>query len=93
MKRIVSIVLALVIVMGFATVSMAGWDKCKGCHVDAGKPFEIGGKTVLTKAALLKKFKTAADFKKAAKDAQNPIMNAFKGDADLDASAKDLGLK
>ncbi|MCX5717161.1 MAG: hypothetical protein NTW44_02405 [Nitrospirae bacterium] len=93
MKRIVSIVLALVMVMVFATVSMAGWDKCKGCHKETGEPMVVGGKPVLTKADLLKKFKTAADLKKAAKNAQNPIMNAFKGDADINAAAKDLGLK
>jgi len=93
MKRIVAIVLALVMVMVFATVSMAGWDKCKLCHKETGEPMVVGGKPVLTKADLLKKFKSADELKKASKAAKNPMMNAFKGDADLDASAKDLGLK
>ncbi|MDI6801947.1 MAG: hypothetical protein QMD01_07850 [Thermodesulfovibrionales bacterium] len=85
-RKITAMVAAIVMVFAFASVSFAGWDKCKGCHTDANKPAP-------GKAALLKKFKAAVDFKKVAKDSKNPMMNAFKGDADLDAAAKELGLK
>jgi hypothetical protein len=86
MKKFTAVVIAIAMVFAFATVSMAGWDKCKGCHTDAGKPAP-------GKAAMTKKFKSAADFVKAAKDSKNPMMNAFKGDADLQTAAKEIGLK
>jgi hypothetical protein len=90
MKRIVSIVLAIAMVMLFANVSMAAWYKCKGCHKEAGRAMEIGGKPVPRVAELLNKFKTAADFKKAAKNLKNhPAMT----DEDLDTAASDLGLR
>ncbi|MEO5359054.1 MAG: hypothetical protein H7843_01260 [Nitrospirota bacterium] len=80
------ILMSLVLVLGFASMAMAGgYDKCAGCH---------NGKVSPDKAALMAKFKTAADFIKAAKDSKNPMMNAVKGnDADLKAAATDLGLK
>jgi hypothetical protein len=52
-----------------------------------------GGKPVSTKADLLKKFKTADAFVKAAKDSTHPMMAGFKDNALLRAAAKDLGLK
>jgi hypothetical protein len=64
----------------------AGWDKCKGCHTDAGKPAP-------SKADLLKKFKTEKELIDAAKASKNPMMNNFKKDDLLKAAAKDLGLK
>ena len=82
-------VLALVIVMVFCATSFAsatGWDTCKGCHTDAGKPAP-------SKADLLKKFKTEKELIAAAKAAKNPMMNNFKKDDVLKAAAKDLGLK
>ncbi len=93
MKKISAILLAIVMVMAFATVSMAGWDKCKACHKETGDPMKIAEKSVSTKAELLKKFKTADALVKAAKDSTNPMMNAFKDDAMLKAAAKDLKLK
>ncbi|KWT92907.1 hypothetical protein [Candidatus Magnetominusculus xianensis] len=79
------ILMSLVLVLGFASVAMAGYDKCAGCH---------NGKVSPDKAALTAKFKTAADFIKAAKESKNPMMNAVKGnEADLKAAAADLGLK
>ena len=65
---------------------VAGWDTCKGCHKDGDKPGP-------SKATLLKKFKTADDFIKAAKESKNTMMNNFKKDDLLKAAAKDLGLK
>jgi hypothetical protein len=65
---------------------VAGWDSCKGCHRDGDKPAS-------SKATLLKKFKTADDFIKAAKESNNSMMNNFKKDDQLKAAAKDLGLK
>ena len=64
----------------------AGWDSCKGCHTDSGKP-------ALSKADLLKKFKTEKEFIAAAQKSKNPMMNNFKKDDLLKPAAKDLGLK
>ena len=64
----------------------AGWDKCKGCHTDAGKPAP-------SKADLLKKFKTEKELIAAAKASKNPMMSNFKKDDLLKPAAKDLGLK
>ncbi len=64
----------------------AGWDKCKGCHTDAGKPAP-------SKADLLKKFKTEKELIAAAKASKNPMMNNFKKDDLLKPAAEDLGLK
>ena len=64
----------------------AGWDKCKGCHTDAGKPAP-------SKADLLKKFKTEKELMAAAKASKNPMMNNFKKDDLLKPAAEDLGLK
>ncbi len=65
---------------------VAGWDKCKGCHTDSGKPAP-------SKAALLKKFKTENELVEAAKRSKNPMMSNFKDDDLLKAAANDLGLK
>lgn len=64
----------------------AGWDKCKGCHTDSGKPAP-------SKADLLKKFKTEKELIAAAKASKNPMMSNFKKDDLLKPAAKDLGLK
>ena len=64
----------------------AGWDSCKGCHTDEGKPAP-------SKTDLLKKFKTEKEFIAAAKKSKNPMMNNFKKDDLLKPAAKDLGLK
>jgi hypothetical protein len=65
---------------------VAGWDACKGCHKDGDKPGP-------SKATLLKKFKTADEFIKAAKASKNSMMNSFKKDDQLKTAAADLGLK
>ena len=64
----------------------AGWDSCKGCHTDSGKPAP-------SKADLLKKFKTEKELIAAAKRSKDPMMNNLKKDDMLKAAAKDLGLK
>ncbi len=82
-------VLALTVVMLFCAASFsmaAGWDTCKGCHTDAGKPAP-------SKADLMKKFKTQKELISAAKASKNPMMTKFKKDDVLKAAAKDLGLK
>lgn len=64
-----------------------GWNSCKGCHTDSGKPAP-------SKADLLRKFKTEKELISAAKAEKNPMMSDIKGnDALLKAAAKDLGLK
>jgi len=80
---------ALVLAMIFCATSFslaAGWDSCKGCHKDGDKPGP-------SKETLLKKYKTANDFIKAAKDSKSPMMNNFKKDDQLKEAVKDLGLK
>ena len=64
----------------------AGWDSCKGCHTDSGKPAP-------SKADLLKKYKTEKELIAAAKKSKNPMMSKLKKDDMLKAAAKDLGLK
>jgi len=87
MKKVMVIVFALILVVGFASAVMAaGWDSCKGCHTDSGKPAP-------SKADLTKKYKTSADLIKAAKASKSPMMNNFKKDDVLKEAAKDLGLK
>ena len=87
MKKVLAIVISFVVIVGFASSPFAaGWDSCKGCHTDSGKPAP-------SKADLLKKYKTAADLVKAAKASKNPMMNNFKKDDVLKEAAKDLGLK
>jgi hypothetical protein len=86
-KKVIATVLALVMVLCMASFAVAGgWDKCKGCHTDAGKPGP-------SKADLTKKFKSADDFIKAAKESKSPMMNNFKKDDDLKAAAAEIGLK
>ena len=65
---------------------VTGWDSCKGCHTDSGKP-------ALSKADLLKKFKTEKELIAAAKRSKHPMMNNFKKDDLLRRAAKDLGLQ
>jgi hypothetical protein len=65
---------------------VAGWDSCKGCHTESGKPAS-------SKVELLKRFKTEKELIAAAKASKNPMMNKFKKDDLLKAAAKDLGLK
>ena len=68
-----------------SSIAMAAtWDKCGGCH---------NGKTAPDKAALAQKHKTADSFVKAGKVSANPMMKAFKDDADLKGAAAELGLK
>jgi hypothetical protein len=87
MKTSMALVLVLAMVFGATSFSLAaGWDSCKGCHTDAGKPAP-------SKADLVKKYKTAAELIKAAKAAKNPMMNNFKKDELLKAATKDIGLK
>lgn len=65
---------------------VAGWDSCKGCHTDDGKPAP-------SKATLLMKFKTEKELIAAAKRSKHPMMNNFKKDDLLRRAAKDLGLQ
>jgi hypothetical protein len=65
---------------------VAGWDSCKGCHTDEGKPAS-------SKTELLKRFKTEKELIAAAKRSKNPMMSKFKKDHLLKPAAKDLGLK
>jgi hypothetical protein len=87
MKSVIALVLGVAMLFCMTSFSLAaGWDSCKGCHTDSGKPAP-------SKADLLKKFKTEKELVAAAKAAKNPMMNNFKKDDMLKAAAKDLGLK
>ncbi|MBN2655196.1 MAG: hypothetical protein JXR79_08830 [Nitrospirae bacterium] len=84
MKKMVTMVLALCLVIAFASVVMAAeWDKCAACH-------KAGDKPAPSKETMMKKLKTADAFIKAGKTNKNPMMNAFKSDAMLSATAKEL---
>jgi hypothetical protein len=65
------------------------WNRCKTCHQDDGVPAP-GRET------LKNKYKTAAEFVKAAKNTQSPLMSPIKlskNDEILYAVAIELGLK
>jgi hypothetical protein len=82
--------LGMFMVMSFTVfyvfnVAHAGiWDKCKICHNGTIAPDE---------ETLKKRYKTADEFMKAAKESPNSMMNSYKGDADLKEAAKYLRLK
>ncbi|NTU42289.1 MAG: hypothetical protein HGA78_04400 [Nitrospirales bacterium] len=86
MKKVLA--MTAVMVFGVASLSMAaGWDKCKGCHTDAGKPG-------ISKADMLKKYKSADELVKGAKANTSPMMKSVNADeAGLKAAAAELGLK
>jgi len=66
-------------------VAHAGiWDKCKLCH---------NGSTAPDEQTLKKRYTTADELMKAAKESPNPMMNNYKSDADLKEAAKYLGWK
>ncbi|MFA5352668.1 MAG: hypothetical protein WC291_00400 [Thermodesulfovibrionales bacterium] len=87
MKKVLA--MTAVMVFGVASLSMAaGWDKCKGCHTDAGKP-------AISKADILKKYKSADELLKGSEAAagRNAMMKAFAKKDVVDAAAAELGLK
>lgn len=89
MKKLLSLFLTLFLCLSFAVVASAGTfdERCALCH----KP---GDKPAPSKETLLKKFKTADEFIKAAKASTNPMMKAVQGDEELlKKAAKDIGLK
>lgn len=92
MKKMVSIIMAGLMVAAFATAGFAGvYDaKCALCHKTDGKK----GMAKASKDDLLKKFKTADEFVAGAKAATNPLMKSVQGDEKLlkDAAAE-IGLK
>ena len=66
-------------------VAQAGvWDKCKVCHNGSVAPDE---------QTLKKRYITTDELMTAAKESPNPMMNNYKGDADLKEAAIYLGLK
>ena len=65
------------------------WNRCKTCHQDDGIPAP-------GREALKKKYKTAAEFVKAAKNTKSPLMSPIKltkNDEILYRVATELGLK
>jgi hypothetical protein len=88
MKIVIALALGVAMIFCVSAFSFAatGWDTCTACHKEGDKPAP-------SKATLLKKFKTADDLIKAAKEEKNPMMNSVKDDDRLRAAAKDLGLQ
>ena len=81
MKRFIVFLGAIMLVLSFTTASMAGWDKCKGCH----------NGTVAPSAEQLKgKFNTAEEVVAAAKASQNAMMKPMQNDDVLKAAAEEL---
>jgi hypothetical protein len=86
MKRLLTLVLTLLLVIAFAGMASAGiWDKkCAMCHKEGNKM------KAKTKAQLLEKHKSADSLIKAAKATKNPMMKAFQKDDILNEAVKDL---
>lgn len=85
MKGLVTIILACIMFVSPAAAATGGiWEtKCSLCHQETGKPAP-------SKGTLLGKYKTADEFIKAAKAAQNPMMNVFKKDELLKSAVEQL---
>jgi hypothetical protein len=86
MKKAVGMFMVITFTVFYAfSGAYAGiWDKCKVCHNGTMAPDE---------QTLKKKYKTAEELMKAAKESPNSMMNNYKGDADLKEAVKYLGLK
>ncbi len=86
MKKALGMFIIISFTLWYAfNVAHAGiWDKCKVCH---------NGSTAPEEQTLKKRYKTADEFMKAAKESPNPMMNNYKGEADLKEAAQYLGLK
>ena len=80
----VFIIICFTVLYAFNVAHAGVWDKCKVCHNGIMAPDE---------KTLKKRYKTTDEFMKAAKESPNPMMNNYKGDADLKEAAKYLGLK
>jgi len=86
MKKVLGmfIMMSFTVCYAFNAAHAGIWDKCKICHNGTMAPDEN---------TLKKRYKTADEFMKAAKESPNPMMNNYKGDTDLKEAAKYLGLK
>lgn len=86
MGRIIRFFVVALVICFTASLAFAGWDSCKGCHTDSGKPGP-------SKASMLKKFKSADELVKAAMASTNPMMQGMKNETVLKAAAKEMGFK
>lgn len=91
MKKLIAIVVAVIFVLGFASMTFAAekaaekaLDKCVKCHKD-GK--------ALDKVVVAKKIDSVDALVKAVKASPKAKMHAKFTDADLKAAAKELKLK
>jgi hypothetical protein len=85
MKKIVAIVVAVIFVLGLASIGFAaGLEKCDKCHK---------GEKAVDKMVAKGKIATAADLSKALKDGPKKGMHKSLSDADLKAAAAALKLK
>ena len=83
MKKITTIVVTLVFILGFAALGFTAEDKCGSCHK---------GDKALDKIVAKKNIKSAADFMKAVKEGPSAKMHAKFSDDDIKAAAKSLKL-
>lgn len=92
MRKMATLLMIAVLVAAFSTAAFAGvYDqKCAVCHKTDGKK----GMSKMSRDELLKKYKTADEFIKGAKDTKNPLMKTAQGDEKiLKDVAEELGLK
>ncbi len=84
MKRLTSIIVALLFILGVASIGLATEaNKCAGCHK---------GDKALEKIAEKKKIKTVAELMKAVKEGPKAKLHAKMTDDDIKAAAKGLKL-
>jgi hypothetical protein len=83
MRKIVAIVVALVFVLGVASLGYTAEDKCAVCHK---------GEKALDKIVAKKNIKTIAEFVKAVREGASSKMHTKFSDDDLKAAAKTLKL-
>lgn len=92
MRKMATAMLTVLIVTAFSSVAFAGvYDqKCAICHRTDSKK----GMSKMSKDKLLKKYKTADEFIKGAKEATNPLMKPVQNnDKLLNDVTAELGLK
>lgn len=92
MRKMVLVMLTALMVMAFTVTAFAGLyeQKCAVCHKADGTK----GMSKISKDELLKKYKTAEEFIKGAKQTTNPFMKSVQNnDKLLKDVAAELGLK
>ncbi len=82
-RKLTAIVVALLFVVGIASIGLAAESKCAPCHK---------GDKALDKIVAKAKIKTVAEFMKAVKEGPKAKIHAKMTDDDIKAAAKELKL-